>query len=597
MTDVQLIKDRLDIVQLIQEYVPLKKAGVNWKANCPFHQEKSPSFMVHPEKQIWHCFGCGKGGDAFSFVEEIEGLGFLEALKILAPRAGVTLTEYHSEINQSQRNRLLEINVTAAYFFHHFLLEIPSSKDARAYLEKRGLQQETISNWQIGYIANQWDLLTRYLLKKGHHIDDLVAAGLTIKREGADSKTSRGCYDRFRGRIMFPITDIHGNVVGFTGRVLVETEQSGGKYINTPQTIIYDKSRILYGLSKAKTAIKSKDVAIIVEGQMDVIACHQFGMKHVVAASGTALTPEQIKLIKRYTTNLAIAFDADSAGQQADKRGIEVALAGGLHVKIIQIPAHLGKDADECIRKDPSGWIKVTEEALDVMEWYFQIIFKKYNLTEPKDRQLIAMTLLEQIARLPYAVEKDHWLKKLSDTLHIDRIILREDMKKIKTPSFLSDSGPTLQVLPKTSLPGKESNRFHLLLQAFWALLYKLPVLYEECRNVLKTDYFQNTPFAELYGLWQTYYNNGKIDFDALVKALPKQNFENLSGILSLQSERDYANLDQKELREEVRKLVKNIQEEWAKNKRKELEWLIRDAEQKGDGQTVDLLLQHIQSL
>jgi DNA primase len=310
MTDVQLIKDRVDIVQLIQEYVPLKKAGVNWKAPCPFHQEKSPSFMVNPEKQIWHCFGCNKGGDVFSFLEQIEGLEFTESLTLLARRAGVELTNnFSSKINQTERNRMQEINAKAAYFFNHFLLEIPASQIARDYLKRRNVQDQTLLDWQIGYIPDQWDLLTRYLLKKGYSTTDLVNAGLVIKREGADEKTGRGFYDRFRGRVMFPICDLHGAVVGFTGRVLVETEKSGGKYVNSPQTMIYDKSRLLYGLDKAKTAIKAKGIAIIVEGQMDVISCHQMGMKNVVAASGTALTPEQIKLLKRYCTTVAMALE------------------------------------------------------------------------------------------------------------------------------------------------------------------------------------------------------------------------------------------------------------------------------------------------
>lgn len=597
MTDVQLIKDHLDIVQLIQEYVPLKKAGVNWKANCPFHQEKSPSFMVHPEKQIWHCFGCGKGGDLFSFIQEIEGLDFLETLKILAPRAGVSLTTTSSEMNQSQKNRLWEINAKAAYFFHHFLLEMSASSDAREYLKKRGLDQETISNWQIGYVPNQWNLLTHYLLKKGYSINDLVAAGLTIQKDNADFKTGRGCYDRFRGRIMFPLADVHGNIIGFTGRVLTETEHSGGKYVNTPQTLIYDKSRILYGLYKAKTDIKSKNVAIIVEGQMDVVACHQFGIKNVVAASGTALTSEQVKLIKRYTNNIAIAFDADNAGENAGKRGIEVALSQGLNIKIIQIPSSLGKDADECIRKDLKSWLKAMEDALDIMDWYFVTTFKKHNSKDPKDRQTIATILLEQIARLPYAVERDHWLKRLGEMLQVDRIILQEEMRKIKK-SFASTSSASAAKTENyiLSMSGS-SNRYQVLLQAFWALLFKTPSLYEECREALKTEYFKGTFFADLYGLWQTYYNNGQIDFNALNHALNKQNFENITNVLALQGERDYAHLTIQECSEEIKKLVRSIKEEWVKFKRKELEVSLREAEKEGDKQVVNLILQNIQSL
>jgi DNA primase len=368
MTDTQTIKDKLDIVQIIGEYITLKKAGANWKANCPFHNEKSPSFMVQAEKQIWHCFGCSKGGDVFTFVQEIEGLDFRETLKLLAKRAGVELSKSYNETDSSERNRLLAINTAAAYFFHRMLLDMDASKPARDYLERRGMKAETVEAWQVGFVPDQWDLLTKYLLKKGHGINDLVTAGLTIKRDNADPASGRGYYDRFRGRVMFPICDVHGNVVGFTGRVLVETEFSGGKYVNTPQTPLYDKSRVLYGIHKAKTAIKSEDLAVLVEGQMDVIACHQAGMANVVAASGTALTAEQIKILKRYTTTVAMAFDADSAGQNAGKRGAGVALEEGMNVKVIQIPSGFAKDADECLKKDKAVWFKAVAGATSVQQ-------------------------------------------------------------------------------------------------------------------------------------------------------------------------------------------------------------------------------------
>src|SRR3989339_1055353 len=425
MTDTQSIKDRLDIVQLIQEYLPLKKTGANWKAPCPFHREKTPSFMVHPEKQIWHCFGCGKGGDIFSFVQEIEGMDFPETLKFLADKAGVKLeNNFQSEVQKSQKNRIMEINAKAAYFFHRFLLDIPGAKSAREYLERRRLKTETIEKWQVGYIPEQWDLLTRYLLKKGYGIEDLVASGLTIKRDGADAQTGRGFYDRFRGRIMFPLSDAHGNVVGFTGRILVEKENSGGKYVNTPQTPVYDKSRVIYGLDKAKSEIKAKDLTVMVEGQMDVIACHQAGMKNVVASSGTALTEEQVHLLKRYSNNLNMAFDMDEAGQNAARRGITVALKDGFGVKVIRLPKDAGKDPDECLKKHPQIWFDAVEKAQEVMEWYFEKSFTNRDLNNHKNKQVIANELLSEIALIQYAVERDHWLKELGSQLAVEVSVL-----------------------------------------------------------------------------------------------------------------------------------------------------------------------------
>jgi DNA primase len=599
MTDVQLIKDRVDIVQLIQEYVPLKKAGVNWKAPCPFHQEKSPSFMVNPEKQIWHCFGCNKGGDVFSFLEQIEGLEFTESLTLLARRAGVELTNnFSSKINQTERNRMQEINAKAAYFFHHFLLEIPASQIARDYLKRRNVQDQTLLDWQIGYIPDQWDLLTRYLLKKGYSTTDLVNAGLVIKREGADEKTGRGFYDRFRGRVMFPICDLHGAVVGFTGRVLVETEKSGGKYVNSPQTMIYDKSRLLYGLDKAKTAIKAKGIAIIVEGQMDVISCHQMGMKNVVAASGTALTPEQIKLLKRYCTTVAVAFDADGAGENADKRGIQVAIEQGLSVKVISIPSHIAKDADECINKDPKIWIKAVEDAMDSMEWYFKTVFEKYSIKNPKDKQTIATILLEQISHVPSAVEKDHWIKKLAENLRVEREVLLSELKldKNKSRTNYRAATPDKKVVSKVSLTEKLS-RIDVLSRAMWSLIIKFPKLYGLYHKDLKADYFKGSVLDSLYELCQTYYNNDELDVKSIQNGLLKPNSQNIFDILLLQSERDYFSLNSKEAEEEFKKLLSSIKLEWIKNRRKELESNIREAENKNDQPALNALLREIQEL
>src|SRR3989339_1072291 len=389
--EVQQIKDKIDVADLVGEYVQLKPAGVNRKGLCPFHHEKTPSFMVSPERASWHCFGCGKGGDIFTFIEEIEGMEFKEALKYLANKAGVTLTSnFKSEVNSSQKNRLKELNNEAARFFHNFLLKMSVSKPALDYLLNRGIKMETIEEWRVGYIPEQWDLLTQYLLKKGFAIDDLVASGLTIKRDNADPKTHRGFYDRFRGRIMFPIWDVQGEVVGFTGRILVEKENSGGKYVNTPQTIVYDKSRVIFGLNKAKQEIRARNLIVMVEGQMDVIACHQAGMKNVVASSGTALTEEQVHLLKRYSNNVAIAFDADAAGQNAAKRGIDVAMQEGMNIRVIQIPPGEGKDADECLQKNPEVWFKAVAEAVSVMDWYFKNILFGVNLHDPRKKQQTA---------------------------------------------------------------------------------------------------------------------------------------------------------------------------------------------------------------
>lgn len=600
MTDTQTIKDRIDIVQLIGEYVPLKKSGVNWKANCPFHNEKSPSFMVHPEKQIWHCFGCSKGGDVISFIQEIEGLEFIEALRLLAKRAGVEIDTFKSEVNQSQRNRIVEINTKAAEFFHHILLEMPASAGAREYLERRGIKKDTLIEWSVGFIpgppAGGWDLLTKYFVTKGFSLEDLVAAGLTIKRDGADSQTGQGYYDRFRGRVMFPIWDPQGTVIGFTGRILVETENSGGKYVNTPQTLAYDKSRALYGINKAKSEIKSKDLVVLVEGQMDVISCHQAGMKNVVAASGTALTPEQIRLLKRYTANIAMAFDADAAGENAGKRGVAVAMEAGMQVKVIQIPAGAGKDADECIRKNPEVWFQAVAAAREIMDWYFDITLKKINFQNPRDKQAAANVLLEQIARIPYAVERDEWLRRLGDKLGTEVNILRDELKKVKLPRGVAGNGsPVTSAKPALQIPQSQLER---LVEAWWVLTVQYPEHYGAFHNIFKREYNTTRAFLDLYETAETIYTtSAALSVDLLREQYRRTGEENYVDILLLKPYKNSVTLSSGDAKKELEELLKRIHDEWRKERGKQIQDELGRAEKSGDKEMVGKLVRELQAL
>ncbi len=597
MTDTQTIKDKLDIVQIIGEYITLKKAGANWKANCPFHNEKSPSFMVQAEKQIWHCFGCSKGGDVFTFVQEIEGLDFRETLKLLAKRAGVELSKSYNETDSSERNRLLAINTAAAYFFHRMLLDMDASKPAREYLERRGMKAETIEAWQVGFVPDQWDLLTKYLLKKGHGINDLVTAGLTIKRDNADPASGRGYYDRFRGRVMFPICDVHGNVVGFTGRVLVETEFSGGKYVNTPQTPLYDKSRVLYGIHKAKTAIKSEDLAVLVEGQMDVIACHQAGMNNVVAASGTALTAEQIKILKRYTTTVAMAFDADSAGQNAGKRGAGVAMEEGMNVKVIQIPSGFAKDADECLKKDKAVWFKAVASATSVMQWYFDITLREIDRRDPKKKQQVVNVLLTEINRIPFAVERDEWLKRLSDELAIDIDILRAESRKVRPTMIRPASQTSAPEAPKPAVV-IPVGRIDAIAEDFWSVVLKFPHHYGVAREKLKRAFFSDPALLSLYETAETFYTKESLlNIDAIRHYFAKEGVENSVDILLLRPYKNYTELTAGDAEKEISSLATRLAEEWTKERRKTVTHELSVAEKNGDRARIDELMRELQTL
>ncbi len=593
MSDTQAIKDKLDIVDFISEYLQLKPAGVNHKGLCPFHHEKTPSFMVSRERQSWHCFGCSKGGDIFTFVQDIEGMEFVEALRLLAERADVPLTFKESNIAEgNQRTRIKDINVAAARFFHNFLLQMPPAKIAREYLKQRGLSEQTIIDWQIGYIPEQWDLLTQYLLKKGFGIDDLVAAGLSIQKQG-----TQRFYDRFRGRIMFPIWDVHGNVVGFTGRVLVETEHSGGKYVNTPQTAVYDKSRVVFGLNKAKQEIKAKDMIVMVEGQMDVIACHQAGMKNVIATSGTALTEEQIKILQRYSSNLAIAFDADSAGIAASKRGIDLALIGGMNIKVVQIPEGKGKDADECLKKNPEVWFLAVKSAKDVMVWYLERAFAGRDVSQPKIKQAIANEILSEIGRIPYAVERDHWLRELGGRLGVDVSVLREDMTRLKSLErpVRVQHGDTA----KTEIEPVRKTRLDLLVERFLALLTLFPAPVSEYIKKLPDIIGVNLSpdqINRLYTFVKSGYNNSAFSLDSLRDQMRGER-ENAIDVLLMKANLHYSDFDEVKARQEAGELVRQIREEFVQMRREELHRRIAEAERAGDKRSVEELMKELQEV
>ena len=411
---VEQIKSRLNIVEVVQSYIKLQKAGVNFKALCPFHSEKTPSFFVSPSRDSWHCFGCSKGGDIFSFVMEIEGAEFPEALKILANRAGVELKPIDKKY-QTERSRLLKLTEEAKKFYE---TELKKNKEVIEYLKKRGLKGETAKAFGIGFAPDGWRNLYEYLKKTGYSDSEMEKSGMMVKSD-------KGYYDRFRSRIMFPVFSSNGQVVGFSGRIFgEETSESGGKYINTPQTILYDKSRILYGFDRAKNEIRKKENCILVEGQMDVIMSHQAGITNTVAVSGTSLTNEHLRIIKRLTDNLIIAFDKDEAGKGAAGRGIDSALAEGFEVKVAIIPS--GKDPADAVRENPKEWEEALAHSKNIIEFY---------LNSSKNRKEIEKIILPYVAILPGEMEKAHWVNEIAKHLHIKEDAVWLDLKKIKVAS------------------------------------------------------------------------------------------------------------------------------------------------------------------
>lgn len=422
MDQIEEVRRKTDIVELISQQVALKKAGRNFKGLCPFHEEKTPSFIVSSERQIFKCFGCQTGGDVFGWLMKREGMEFGEALRFLAQKAGVELKDFRPSGNQKIKERLLEVNHLASEFYHYLLTEHRLGKRGREYLLKRGMTKDSIRLFKLGYSPNEWQGLTDYLTKKkGYKLNELEQAGLAIKGNGGRY------YDRFRGRIMFPLFDHRGRVVGFAGRVL-DPEAKEAKYINSPETVLYHKSLILYGLETTKEVIKKANRAIVVEGELDAISSYQAGVKNVVAIKGSALTQEQIELLKRFCENVSLALDSDSAGEAASRRGIELAEKLGLNVRIIRVKS--GKDPDECVQKGVKLWKDSVKEAVAIYDFLIDAGVKRYGVKTVEGKRKLSEEMTGVLAKVDNEVIKAHYMKKLAKVLEVEEEAVRMEVEK-----------------------------------------------------------------------------------------------------------------------------------------------------------------------
>ncbi len=448
MSVIDEIKERLDIVEVISGYVPLSKAGRNYKGLCPFHNEKTPSFIVFPETQGWHCFGaCGTGGDVFSFVMKRENLDFGEALALLAAKAGVELQARDPEraAEDSRTERLRAMLADAAIFFHYLLNKSGEADMARAYLERRGLTQATWETWQLGYSLDSWDALRDRLLGKGYTLEEIEAAGLVVRREGDESVSY---YDRFRGRLMIPIRDVQGRPIAFGARILREDPaRPGPKYINSPQSPLFDKSNTLYGLDMAKQAIREADLAVLVEGYMDVLMSHQVGVRNVVAGMGTALTESQMRQLKRYSSNITLALDPDAAGDHATLRGLEAARQSlarewapvisptGLVRQESRLKAQLriaalpdGLDPDELAYQDVARWQAVIASAQPIVDYYLRLVGQDEDLSSARGKANAVERLAPLIREIANPVEREHYLQALARLLQSDERLVADQV-------------------------------------------------------------------------------------------------------------------------------------------------------------------------
>ncbi len=471
------IKARLNIVELIGTYIRLEKAGAHYKACCPFHQERSPSFMVNEEKNMWHCFGCGKGGDVFAFVMEIEGLDFREALTLLAEKAGVELPKYRAEEpgHKENKERLFALLELATKFYEKQLWDGVGKEKALPYLRTRGLTDDSIKRFRLGYALDGWRHLLEFAVSKGYTIQELEQTGLLIKKESQPEHTAAhnvsGGYDRFRDRIMFPIFDIFGHVIGYSARVAPGGDETQAKYINTPETMLYHKSRALYGLFQAKQAMKQTGVTVIVEGNMDVIALHQAGVEHTVAVSGTALTDEQLTLIKRYGKEVRLFFDMDGAGQKAARKSAELALEKELQVSIVALP--FGKDAADMGKEDTEKLREAVAQTTPVLRYFLSVAVAKNDVTTAAGKRQVVEDYATLLLIVKNPIERSEAIKDLARRLEMDERLTTSVVNKLFLEQARRD-GPAPLRPPEDPFKDKHTfgKRSELLREELIALMY-----------------------------------------------------------------------------------------------------------------------------
>jgi len=515
-SDVEKIKERLGIVDVISSYLKLEKAGKNLKACCPFHNEKTPSFFVSPERDSFYCFGCGVKGDIFSFVESFEGLDFRGALDVLALKAGVNLVKENPKL-KNQRERIFSIMEKATSFFEE---KLQQSSQSKSYLKKRGLNEETIKLFRLGFIPEEWRLLYNFLKKEGFNDSDIQEAGLVRKNEKGDF------YDWFRGRIIFPITDSSGRTIAFSGRLLEafnnEEKDKSPKYINSPETMIFNKSKVLYGIDKAKIPIRKKDFCILVEGQIDILMAHQIGYRNTVALSGTALSKDHLTIINRLTNKLILAFDADSAGFEATKRGAKIALSLGIDFKIANIPK--GSDPADLILDNSDKWRKTIKESKHIIDFGLDNLISR-NYDERQLNNEIKRELFPYLIMIENKIDQFYFIKKISEKINIPEKVLIEEIEKIKPNELGKDNELEITTnFKQDRLTGRKSIERKIAGIIFWQESFKKPKidpknlrkrLSEITGNVKINDLMTDQEKNEAIFESEVFYNNsGKIMFD-----------------------------------------------------------------------------------
>lgn len=572
---VDQIKSKIDIVEFISGYLTLKKVGGNYRSLCPFHKEKTPSFYVSPERQIWHCFGCNLGGDAIKFLMQMENYNFYEALEVLAKKLGLEIKKIDKAL-LSQKKEVLDALLLSAKFFIKNLFDKKNLNVLDYLVKERGLKKDTILKFKIGYSPSSFDQLKNFLISRGFSQGVLIASGLAIKNEQGK------LFDRFRNRIMFPIFDLQDNVIGFSGRIFEPREKKEkieelSKYVNSPNTIVYNKSQAIYLINFAKNKIKEKNSAIIVEGNMDGVLSQQAGVENAVASSGSSLTIEHLKIIRRYTDKINFAFDNDEAGYSALKKSIIEALSLGFEVYVIDYPE---KDPGALIQKNPLLWQKATQSP---KLWLDELIKKTQKLfppTSPHNKKLFAGEVLPYIKAIKNPIERGEWLKNLSQILKIDEVHLYEAIKEIKRKAIFDQA----QELEKP-----KSLAFKDLLEEYILLLYlKYPKEINDSILGVEESLFDNQNFKSILSRIKKNIEEKNI-FD-FAPASGEQN-ESTSYLFI---KKDFLNLNNSKTKEEFEKTLIKLKKEKTLNELKELETKILELDEKKQGSQLAEILNEV---
>ncbi len=573
MDSVDEIKQRLNIEDVIAEYVQLKRSGRNFKGLSPFNNEKTPSFMVSPEKQIWHDFSSNKGGNMFSFVMEMEGLDFRGALELLARKAGVDLDQYRGQSgsNAKLKERLREALQLAAKFYQ---VQFSHSSEAIDYVfKRRGFAKQTALDFKLGYSPNNGTALLDFMKKKGFNEDELKKAGLTAQRRN-------GTGDMFRGRLMVPLMDTQGSVIGFTARQLDE-DPNAPKYINTPQTLLYDKSRHVYGLNLAKESIRRQKYAILVEGNLDVIASHQAGVKNTVATAGTALTEQHLKALGRFANDIRLCFDADSAGLAATERSIPIASRTGVKLSIINLPG--GKDPDELIKQDVAKWQQTVEKPIYALDWLITHYQKQLDLDSGSGKREFSDLLLPTLKGLGDPVEQDHYIRKLAKLIDVNASALREKVEAKNSSAVQLKRSKAVQVVDDQQQLEWAKAQDHLL-----ALTLMRPDL-RDLLDLIDSEMFPQDSGRQLLEYLQTH-----PDFDGNLTHAPLlQSIADYVKIISLQYEALFIDLDETEARYEANRLRIRLIDIFVRTKKAQISTALKEA----DDETSQKLLTRVKSL